>query len=119
MVLLGIDVGSSVAKVALYDLDGTLLCMESQHIPTLQPQPEWVERDMNAMWSQTASAIQSVLKTSGIDPTTIAAIGCTGHGNGLYLLDKSGQPLGNAIQSIDTRGSNILKQWSDDGFLDK
>jgi len=119
MVLLGIDVGSSVAKVALYDLDGTLLCMESQHIPTLQPQPEWVERDMNAMWSQTASAIQAVLKESRIDPAGIAAIGCTGHGNGLYLLDKSGQPLGNAIQSIDTRGSNILKQWSDDGILDK
>ena len=117
MFLLGIDLGSSVAKVALYDLDGALLCMESQQIPTLQPQPEWVERDMTVVWSQTASAIQAVLKTSGIDPKQIAAIGCTGHGNGLYLLDKSGQALGNAIQSIDTRGTKRLKQWSDEGIL--
>lgn len=118
MFLLGIDVGSSVAKVGLYDLDGTLLCVESQQIPTLQPQPEWVERDMTALWSQTASAIRAVLVRSQIDPTLIQAIGCTGHGNGLYLLDKSGNPLGHAIQSIDTRGSQILKKWHDDGVLD-
>lgn len=58
MVLLGIDVGRSVTKVALYDPDGTLLCMESLYIPTRQPQAEWVERDMNAVWLQTASAIK-------------------------------------------------------------
>lgn len=109
MVLLGIDVGSSEVKVALYDLDGTLLCVESQHIQSIQPQPGWVERDMNEVWSHTASTIQAVLKQSHIDPNIIKAIGCTGHGNGLYLLNKSGQPLGNAIQSIDTRARHILK----------
>src|SRR5690606_32181660 len=43
--------------------------------------------------------------------THIRAIGCAGHGNGLYALDRAGQPL-IGIQSLDTRAVDLVGEWS-------
>ncbi|MGG2473800.1 hypothetical protein ACNVD4_00430, partial [Rhizobium sp. BR5] len=36
-------------------------------------------------------------------------VGCAGHGNGLYLLDKEQQPL-LGIQSLDSRAADIAAE---------
>ena len=63
---------------------------------------------MEMLWQSTASAIREVLAKSGVKPEEIAGIGNTGHGNGVYLLDKQGQPLRNGIQSMDSRAADIV-----------
>ncbi len=109
--LLGIDNGSTVSKAALFDLHGVEIAMASCKADTTYPHPGWTERDMEMLWQSTASAIREVLSRSGIQPPEIAGIGNTGHGNGVYLLDKQGQPLRNGIQSMDSRAADVVTQW--------
>ena len=47
-------------------------------------------------------------------PATSPAIGCAGHGNGLYLLDADGEPL-LGIQSLDTRAAGLVEEWARHG----
>ena len=89
--LLGIDNGSTVSKAALFDLHGKEIAVASCKADTEYPHPGWTERDMEMLWQSTASAIREVLAKSGVKPEEIAGIGNTGHGNGVYLLDKQGQ----------------------------
>lgn len=110
--LLGIDNGNTVSKAALFDLKGREVAVASCKVETEYPHPGWTERNMEMMWQSTACAIREVIAKSGVKPEEIAGIGNTGHGNGLYLLDKQGKPLRNGIQSMDTRAADVLTEWS-------
>jgi L-xylulokinase len=110
--LLGIDNGSTVSKAALFDLHGKEIAVASCKADTEYPHPGWTERSMEMLWQSTASAIREVLAKSGVQPEEIAGIGNTGHGNGVYLLDKRGQPLRNGIQSMDSRAADIVTEWT-------
>ena len=109
--LLGIDNGSTVSKAALFDLHGKEIAVASCAADTEFPHPGWTERDMEMLWQSTASAIREVLAKTGVRPEEIAGIGNTGHGNGVYLLDKQGQPLRSGIQSMDSRAAELLADW--------
>jgi L-xylulokinase len=67
---------------------------------------------MEMLWQSTATAIREVLANSGARPEEIAGIGNTGHGNGVYLLDKQGHPLRNGIQSLDIRAADVVTGWN-------
>lgn len=111
--ILGVDNGNTVSKAALFDLNGKEIANASCKVDTEYPHAGWTERNMETLWESTACAINDLLIKSGIRPEEIAGIGCTGHGNGVYLLDKKGRPLRNGIQSMDTRAADIVKGWSD------
>ncbi|WP_250844535.1 FGGY family carbohydrate kinase, partial [Escherichia coli] len=64
------------------------------------PHPGHVERGLDELWTNARRVIQRCIADAGIGPEQIAAIGCAGHGNGLYTLDRQGNPL-LAIQSLD------------------
>ncbi len=110
--LLGIDNGSTVSKAALFDLKGQEVAVANSAAETEYPHPGWTERDMEKLWQSTATAIRAVLASSGVKPEEIAGIGNTGHGNGIYLLDKQGKPLRNGIQSMDSRATDVVASWA-------
>jgi len=110
--LLGIDNGSTVSKAALFDLKGKEIAVASCKADTEYPHPGWTERDMEMLWQSSARAIREVLSKSGVRPEEIAGIGNTGHGNGVYLLDKQRHPLRNGIQSMDTRAADVVTEWN-------
>jgi L-xylulokinase len=112
--LLGLDNGSTVCKAALFDLHGRELHTASRRIDTLHTRPGWTERDMGMVWRETAGVIRDLIAGAGFKAGDIAGVGCTGHGNGAYLLDKNRQPLRHAIQSLDTRAASLLDEWQAD-----
>lgn len=114
--LLGIDNGSTVSKAALFDLNGKEIAIASSPAETMYPHPGWTERDMEALWQSTAQAIRGVLAKANIDSREISAIGNTGHGNGVYLLDKQCRPLRAGIQSMDTRAADVVEDWNARGL---
>ncbi|TYC60682.1 carbohydrate kinase [Rhodobacterales bacterium] len=110
--LLGLDAGNTVIKAVLFDLEGRQVAMHALDGRSSTPRPGFVERDLGELWENAALAIRRCVETAGVDPASIAAIGCAGHGNGLYLLDRSGEPLV-GIQSLDSRAADLaadLKQ---------
>jgi L-xylulokinase len=114
--LLGTDNGGTVSKAAIFTLDGVEVAVASRKTALLTPKPGYIERDMTKMWRATAEAIKEAVTTSGIDPADIVCLACTGHGNGIYLIDKEGRPVRNAIMSSDSRARKYVEQWQNDGI---
>lgn len=107
--LLGLDAGNTVIKAVLFDLTGRQLAMHAIDGRSHTPQPGHVERDLNELWANAREAIRTCISSARIDSSDIAAVGCAGHGNGLYLIDESGHPL-TGIQSLDTRASAVAAE---------
>jgi L-xylulokinase len=112
--LLGIDNGNTVCKATLFDHKGQVICSVSNKVSTVYPQIGWSERNIDELWKANAKNIKTIFHKSGINPHDIAGIGNTGHGNGLYLLDKVGKPL-LGIQSLDTRAGDLVNNWQSNG----
>jgi L-xylulokinase len=110
--LLGIDNGNTVSKAAIFDLEGHEIQVASCHVESRFPHKGWTEIDMDELWQTTAKTIREVVDAAGIKPEQIIGIGTTGHGNGLYLLDKNGLPIRAGIQSLDTRAADIIDDWN-------
>ena len=113
--LVGIDNGLTVTKVVVFDEFGTPLAVARRRLLQVIPHPRHVERDMAELWRATAAAIGEALARSGRPASDVAAVAATAHGDGLYLLDPAGKPLGNGILSLDSRAGSIAKAWVDDG----
>ena len=111
--LIGIDSGLTVTKAVIFDVDGTQLSVSRRRVLQSLPKPHHIERDMGGLWQATAEAIREALTLSGRAASDVLAIAATGHGDGLYLLDKSCQPLGASVLSLDSRAVDIIDQWSD------
>lgn len=117
MYLLSIDNGLTTTKAAIFSDDGkeqgTYLVKT-----VVENQGELAEIDMEEQWHNTAKAIQGCIKKSGITPEQIKGVGNSGHGAGLYLLDKDGRPVRQAISSMDGRTSSLIKRWTEKGLTD-
>lgn len=107
--LLGLDAGNTVIKAVLFDLNGRQIAMHALDGQSSTPQPGHVERDLDELWRNAQKAILRCIESAKIDPTQIAAVGCAGHGNGLYLLDADDQAL-IGIQSLDTRAAEFAEK---------
>ncbi|UDL94162.1 carbohydrate kinase [Lichenihabitans sp. PAMC28606] len=116
--LLGLDCGSTAIKAVLFDPAGRTIATGTGRTDPRTPLPGHVEQDMPSLWAAAAGAIRDVLQQSGIDPDAISCVGVTGHGDGLYLIDKAGTPLGAGIQSVDSRAHRIVTGWERDGRLE-
>ncbi len=109
---LGLDAGNTVIKAVLFDADGHQVAMHALDGHSVTPEPGHVERDLNELWANARTAISGCLSAAGIAPGDIAAIGCAGHGNGLYLLDRDGAPL-TGIQSLDGRAAALAGELAE------
>ena len=113
--LVGIDNGGTVSKAAVFTADGREIAVAGRRVNILQPHPGWSERDMNEVWRDTAEAVREAVEKSGVDPKDIACVSCTGHGNGLYLIDADGRPVRNGIYSSDGRAGAVVADWKSRG----
>ncbi|MHB8135618.1 MAG: xylulokinase [Anaerolineaceae bacterium] len=100
---MGIDVSTTGSKALLIDLSGNVIGVQSFPHNLSNPKPLWSEQDPLEWWDATIKSIQSVLKSTGIKPESITAVGLTGQMHGLVLLDEKGNVLRPAILWNDQR----------------
>jgi L-xylulokinase len=112
---MGIDNGLTVSKAAIFDLQGREVAVQGHKVDLSYPRPAWVERDSEVVWQTTAQAIREAIEKAGIDPRDIVGIGNTAHGNGIYLVDRRGAPLGPSVTSMDNRAAGIIEEWFQPG----
>ncbi|WP_144138296.1 FGGY-family carbohydrate kinase [Paraburkholderia sp. BCC1884] len=115
--LLGIDSGSTATKAVVFDTSGRTVAVGSRRVEQLQPRARHVERDMQATWDAACAAIRDAV--GQVPDGSIEAVGVTGHGDGLYLVDRAGAPLGPGILSLDSRAFDVHERWREEGVLDK
>jgi L-xylulokinase len=109
--LVAVDSGLTVTKAVVFDARGRTISVASAQIEQLMPRPHHVERDMAQAWIATAGAIREAFAKAAIDTGQIGALGVTGHGDGVYLVDAALRPLGHAVLSLDSRAVDVVIDW--------
>ncbi len=117
--LMGIDNGGTVTKAALYDTAGNEIAVAAEKSPVRFPHAGHAEKDMRGLWAANVRVIGEVARKARIAPGQIAAVGVTGHGNGMYLVDAEGEPAWGGIGSADSRAGAYVRRWCQDGTADR
>lgn len=117
--LMGLDNGGTFSKAAIFREDGVQIASKSAAVSLFTPAPGFRERDLEELWQANAAVMRGAIEESGISPQDIAAVSFSGHGKGLYLVDKDGKSLGHGILSTDSRADDIVSRWEKSGVAEK
>lgn len=117
--LIGIDYGGTVTKAAVFDCRGGQMSVCSEKTDVRFSEDGRCEIDPLRLKKTVMSVIRGAVAGCGIDPSLIACVGISGHGKGLYVTDKNGEPVGNGILSSDRRGEEIAERWRRDGTSER
>lgn len=111
MYLIGIDIGTSSTKGVLINKRGKVVSQSRRTHKVERPQPGWAEQDADHIWwRETVEIINNILTTSGVPPSKVAAVGCSGVCPVVLPIDKEGNPLRKAIlYSIDSRSAAQIR----------
>jgi sugar (pentulose or hexulose) kinase len=98
--LLAVDVGTSGARAAVFDLEGRRLIEVRRPYATYAPRPGWAEQDAAAWHSASLAAIGEALRRA---PGSPLAIGLTGQCPSVVGVDQRGRPTGPGLLYRDNR----------------
>ena len=110
---MGVDVGTTVTKAVAFDAQGRALRRAAR--------PTVLRRGGDGRYEQDGEqVVASVLEVlEELAPGPVAAVGVTGQGDGLWLLDRAGRPVRPAISWLDARASGIVEEWGASGLLER
>ena len=109
--LLGLDVGHTLIKAAVFDVRGRPIGNGSRPVEVSRPHPYWQERDLGETWRTVAAAISDAVADAGLPAAAVQAVGLAGHGDGLYLVDDQLRPVRPAILATDSRAGGYRTDW--------
>jgi xylulokinase len=101
--VLGIDVGTSTAKVVLADPYGLVFIQKSASYEHSSLLPGYAEQDPADWWGAVCSLTQELFREQTEMRQRVAAVGVSGQGAGAILIDDRGAILRPAILSLDRR----------------
>ena len=108
--LLGIDVGTSALKAALFTPDGRAVAQASRGYPTRHPQPGWAEQDPADWWGAACAATREALDAAGARPGEVACVGVDGQSWAAVAVDAQGEALLPTPIWTDTRAREECAQ---------
>jgi xylulokinase len=103
--LLGVDVGTTAVKAAVFELDGRALASASLDYPIARPRPGWAQQDAEDWWG----ALLTVLERLGreADLRAVRSVGVCSQVNTHVPVDADGRALAPAIVWQDQRCAEI------------
>ena len=108
--LLGIDIGTSACKAAVFAPDGRLLARAGAGYPVHNPRPGWAEQEAGGWWRGACQAVRACLEQ--VPPQRIAGVGVAGQSWSCLPIDESGEPLALSPIWQDTRSRELCRQIS-------
>lgn len=108
--LLGIDIGTSACKVAVFNRQGEVLASGNGDYPVYYPKPGYVEQNPDEWWEVICQTIKATLSKSDIRNEDIAGVGVDGQSWSAIAIDKKGEVLTNTPIWMDTRADDICRR---------
>ncbi|MGD2147886.1 MAG: FGGY-family carbohydrate kinase [Anaerolineae bacterium] len=106
MSLLGIDVGTTGCKAAVFSEAGDLLASAYEEYDYQAPEPGWAQLDAVDVWHRVKKTIREVAHSSSSDP--IRALAASSLGEAMVPVTKDREVLGPSILLFDRRGEQYL-----------
>ena len=111
--LLGIDIGTSACKIAVFTKYGEPAAMDSAEYPVYYPHTGWAEQDPDDWWTAVCRMIPRVLREGRIAPEEIRGIGIDGQSWSAVAVDRSGNVLANTPIWMDTRAKDLCEEMNE------
>jgi xylulokinase len=111
--VIAIDAGTSTIKAAAFDRSGRELFVARRESIVERPREGWSEQDMLLVWTRVCDAVREAVKHAG----SVEAIAITAQGDGCWLIDAAGDPVGPAMLWNDARASDRVTAWTTDGTM--
>jgi xylulokinase len=85
--VIGADIGTTGAKVALFDEQGALAAEHYEELALAYPRPGWVEQNPNDFYAATVRGIRTCLEQSRLPAGRVAALALDGQMAGVCSVD--------------------------------
>ncbi len=110
MYLLALDLGTSVCKAAILSARCEIVQLE-QAPPELHLLPNGgAEQNPHEWWRTLTQLVQRLVDSAGMPVEQIRAVSCACQWSSTVVIDEAGEPLGNAILWMDTRGAPYVQE---------
>jgi len=113
MSVIGLDIGTTGCKAAVFSDAWKILGSASREYPILTPRPHWAQQDAELVWQMALEAIARAVQQSKADPPKAMALSV--QGEAVIPVDKMGRPIRHAILGMDTR-STAENEWLGETF---
>ncbi|MBL8134020.1 MAG: xylulose kinase [Anaerolineae bacterium] len=110
--LIGVDLGTSSTKAAIYTPDGNLVAEASVEVPLYHPKPGVVEQENDDFYSSAAQTVRQSIQSSGIDPREVAAIAFDSQMAGVGSVSDQFQAATRFDSWLDMRCQPYIEQLS-------
>jgi xylulokinase len=101
--LVGVDLGTSATKAALYKPDGTLIAQSHREVPIHHRAAGVVEQENSDFYLTAAQTVRECIEASGVEPRSIAAIAFDSQMAGLGSVDSQYRPATRFDSWLDMR----------------
>lgn len=108
--LLGIDIGTSGCKIALFSQEGKAICTETLEYPLHYPKAGFIEQDPGDWWDAVCRGTQRLLTKNNINPADIVGVGVDGQSWAAVAVDGEGEVLARNPVWMDTRSVQICSE---------
>jgi len=114
--LLALDQGTTSSRAIVFSDGGEIVSLAQREFKQHFPQPGWVEHDPEEIWTSQIEVAEEALKTAGLRPADMAALGITNQRETIILWDReTGEPIHRAIVWQDRRTSDVCDRLRSDG----
>lgn len=111
MSLLGIDIGTTGCKSAVFSEDGRLLALAYREYDPRSPRKGWAELDSREVWQKAQETIAAVAETPGIAPIRALAVASLGEAVVPVTWDR--EVLGPSLLNYDLRGQEYAPRLAE------
>lgn len=111
-ILIGIDAGTSVIKAVAFTDDGAQVAAAGVPNSYDALADGGVEQDMARTWADVACVLRQLAEAVPNLKARVAAVSVTGQGDGLWLIDGSGEPVAPAWLWLDARAASIVGEFT-------
>lgn len=108
--LLGIDIGTSACKVAIFDSTGKVIAETSHPYPVYYPHGGWVEQDADEWFDSACKAVRQVLSCDGVCASDISCVGIDGQSWSAIPINRKGEVIARTPIWMDTRARDICEK---------
>ena len=107
-VFISIDSGTSMVKAIAIDANYDLLAISAVPNSYNNLPNGGAEQDLAITWESAAKVLKDVASQIPNIDKRLVAIGVTGQGDGTWLIDKQGKPVGDGLIWLDVRAADIV-----------
>ncbi|ATL81298.1 carbohydrate kinase [Streptomyces malaysiensis subsp. malaysiensis] len=116
--IVGVDIGTSVTKAQLISRDGRTTPAHEARSTVYTLPGQRVEQDLDDVVGTVETVVRAALGDAAqLGGEPVEALALTGQGDGLWLRDAKGAPVGRALSWMDGRAADRVDRWAADGTL--